>query len=154
MRRKEIETMTLGGPIYQAWIREYQEREYKKTLPHFVYFASNGNGYLKIGLTSNLKNRLRQLKHANPSTFYIDFIKVENKNEAQYVESVLHSIFNETKIAGEWFDEIKTYGIMEEKGFSIKQLKEDYQRFFNEFPLIETDARNYYLGEQSNVQTM
>jgi hypothetical protein len=65
-----------------------------------IYFISNEEGYIKIGYTNNLKQRLQSLKTGSSSKIYLcGFI-----NSGTYkMEQELHKKFRYLKKQGEWF---------------------------------------------------
>lgn len=68
-----------------------------------VYIMKADNDYLKIGRTSNLKRRTRDISRSAG----VNIIKIEHSSELEYsdrLESSLHKHFNEFRTAGEWFD--------------------------------------------------
>ena len=71
-----------------------------------VYFIQcNGkNGPIKIGVTSQLKERLETLQTGNPYELrLITSIKLRNMEEAFSLEKKLHKKFRRFLIRGEWF---------------------------------------------------
>lgn len=74
-------------------------------------------GVCKIGLTENLKSRIRNLKNSNssPEDLIYEYSEVEDMREA---ENYLHRFFYKKRIHGEWF-----------KGLSF----EDFWREINKY---------------------
>jgi hypothetical protein len=69
----------------------------------FVYLITNGDRY-KIGITSNLSQRLRQLQTGNDSK--LSFVKVKSVRSraiAMSIESDIHRGCNAVRSNGEWF---------------------------------------------------
>ena len=63
-----------------------------------LYFIQNGD-FVKIGRTSNIKNRLSQLQVSNPTPLKVlNFI--ENKG---HLEKDYHQKYNDFLVNGEWF---------------------------------------------------
>ena len=56
----------------------------------------------KIGLTSNLKQRISSLSNQNP--FEIKLITAIENNDIYKLESELHKKFADKNIKGEWFE--------------------------------------------------
>jgi len=73
-----------------------------KIISGFIYIAKcNHTGYYKIGYSiKNTKDRIAQLKTANPTLDLYKSIAVKNI----LFEKELHKIFEEKKVRGEWFD--------------------------------------------------
>ena len=60
---------------------------------------------VKIGYSSNPKGRLYALQNANP--FKLSLFGVWGpwkKSQIKYVESIVHNLFNDKRLRGEWFD--------------------------------------------------
>jgi predicted GIY-YIG superfamily endonuclease len=69
----------------------------------FVYLITNGDRY-KIGITSNLSQRLRQLQTGNDSK--LSFVKVKsvkNRAIALSIERDIHRGCRNVRSNGEWF---------------------------------------------------
>ena len=59
--------------------------------------------YYKIGFTKRkVEKRLKELKTGNPAEFKIEKVYVADKYGPN-IESILHSIFKNKKVDGEWF---------------------------------------------------
>ena len=97
--------MRLGDAEWCAMLRKHAERMYTATLPHYVYCISDGHGKVKIGITVNLEQREKQLKHANPDISIKDFIEVANRETAYKVEGELHECAYMFHVSGEWYTE-------------------------------------------------
>ena len=52
---------------------------------------------VKIGKTTDMKSRIRNIKTANPLVDYVHFCELD-------VEKLLHKCFNDFNYAREWFD--------------------------------------------------
>lgn len=96
--------MIHGDIEWCAWMRKRAEREYSSTLPHYVYCVSDGHGKVKIGITGNIEQRIKQLKHANPDIKLNAYITTKNRAEAFETEGALHELAYQSRISGEWFD--------------------------------------------------
>lgn len=86
------------------------EREYKDSLPHFVYFIKNEAGAIKIGITESLERRLKELQHGNSDELKIFcYISLPNRSVAYAFEFMFHDLFADFHMRGEWFngDEIE-----------------------------------------------
>lgn len=65
----------------------------------YVYFLRAGN-VVKIGFTTNLRQRWAALRIANPETTFIcHFVKGTQRTEREF-----HKRFSEYRVRGEWFD--------------------------------------------------
>lgn len=67
----------------------------------FVYVGFDSSGLFKIGITRDLKKRMRQYKTTNPNFQYL--CDMETHNPA-LVEAELHAKFGLLRKHGEWFD--------------------------------------------------
>ena len=71
----------------------------------FVYLIrgpKNGSEQLyKIGQTSNMQNRMRNLQTGSP--IKLEIVKFIQTEDALTIERKLHDAFRETRIRGEWF---------------------------------------------------
>ena len=89
---------------------------------YVVYFAEASNGLMKIGRSSNMPRRLKNLNNMSPvliSLFHI--LNCENANATRKLEEEFHRRFKSKNHHGEWFrlskvnkKEIKKYGETEE----------------------------------------
>lgn len=79
---------------------ELQVVDDRRLKPGYVYVAKCiTTGYYKIGFSKNPKNRIKQLKTANPTIeliFYNDVIDYS-------VEYMIHDKMKSKRIEGEWF---------------------------------------------------
>jgi hypothetical protein len=65
-----------------------------------VYFIQQGNGGpVKIGLTTNIENRLKELQQGNPNKLYV----LHTTTGGQNLERHLHKMFSNHRIKNEWF---------------------------------------------------
>ena len=71
----------------------------------FVYLIrgpKNGSEQLyKIGQTSNIQDRMRNLQTGSPTK--LEIVKFIQTDDALTIERKLHNTFKETRIRGEWF---------------------------------------------------
>lgn len=90
----------------------------------------------KIGISNNVYNRLAQLKCGCPTITIVyasDYLK-----NCFYVEQILHEIFADKKIAGEWFSEVdlslienivRSIGILADMEEEKKNLRKRNEKF-------------------------
>lgn len=77
-------------------------KKYEKATRGYVYFIRADGKYIKIGCTSNLKERLKSLKIASPNELELCFyIESDHYN---LIEKETHDYFSKHKKRGEWFD--------------------------------------------------
>lgn len=99
---EEIEEIPLFKKLNREWIEELKYIHKHQPLIYFIQEQSNG--YIKIGITANLKKRLIALQTANPNKLIlIGCIIYLNKEKAKETESNFHKNFSHLKINGEWF---------------------------------------------------
>lgn len=74
-----------------------------KPNPKYVYFvqAENG-GFVKIGKATNIFSRMQSLQNGSPVKLVLRKI-IEDENAGE-LELLLHDIFKEYRIRGEWFE--------------------------------------------------
>ena len=75
---------------------------------HFVYCAlcqdSGGSGYVKIGISSRIGDRISVLRTSSPIPIkFIGVLEVRSREKAREVELALHREFAPRKVRGEWF---------------------------------------------------
>lgn len=87
------------------WIED--QRQLKKevkpisnTTLGYIYFLS-GEGYVKIGKTTNLDNRMSNLKLCLP--FKVELLHTIKSKDINKDEATLHEIFATKRTNGEWF---------------------------------------------------
>lgn len=86
----------------------YYESRKNSRLVHsyasFVYFIDNQMGYIKVGWSTNYKQRLSMLQTATPFPLNIwALLGCNNRDEAQRVERYLHVLFDGNHVLNEWF---------------------------------------------------
>ncbi len=70
----------------------------------FVYFVqARGGGPVKIGMTSNVPRRLRQLQAASDEELVVRRTVRVHVSKARTMERNLHAHFDEARLDGEWF---------------------------------------------------
>jgi Meiotically up-regulated gene 113 len=65
-----------------------------------VYVGFDGTGLFKIGITSDTKKRLQQLRTANPTYYYLFSFPAD---KPAVIELSLHTKFESLRVSGEWF---------------------------------------------------
>jgi predicted GIY-YIG superfamily endonuclease len=70
----------------------------------YVYLIQNGRSHIKIGVSANPVDRMRELQTASskPLRLLASF-PFKSREEAFGVEQELHKKFNHLLISGEWF---------------------------------------------------
>ncbi|WP_422383230.1 GIY-YIG nuclease family protein [Roseibium album] len=79
---------------------EYTDRfgRHKKRLPNQLYFIKCGE-FVKIGITSDIRKRLGEIKNGNPHDLELLHITAGKRNE----ERALHIRFSKFRHRDEWF---------------------------------------------------
>lgn len=72
----------------------------KAPVAKYVYLISKGNGHFKIGITSNPKSRLSQIRTVEPN---VEILHNFFADDAIGAEAALHHAFKEKNVGGEWF---------------------------------------------------
>lgn len=107
----------IGGEITQAVAEELRKSNPGKFWPsadkqpantclndHFVYIGrKNNTEEYKIGITSDIENRIKSLKTGCPDFNIIASLNTKNKPISFRIERGLHASFAEQCIGGEWF---------------------------------------------------
>lgn len=79
-----------------------KSKEDQKATKGYVYFIRADGKYIKIGCTSNLKERFKSLKIASPNELELCFY-IET-DHCKLIEKEMHDYFSNYKMRGEWFD--------------------------------------------------
>lgn len=74
-----------------------------RTKSTHLYILSCG-GRIKIGVTSNIDQRLKSLQTGNPEQIVVEYIE-ERKNPTK-AERYLHKCFAKRRLVGEWFEDL------------------------------------------------
>lgn len=86
-------------PFYET----YTSKDTSKEKYQFLYLIQQkGTNLYKIGVTSNLNNRIQQLKIGNPDE--IEFVAHRKIRDPYKAERFLHLYFREKLVRGEWFE--------------------------------------------------
>jgi hypothetical protein len=86
------------------WVDVFKYKTVKKN--GFIYIITNDvyikNNWYKIGLTTNIDNRLKGLQTASPIPMKAIFSKeFENVKD---IESTIHDTYTDVRMEGEWFE--------------------------------------------------
>lgn len=73
-----------------------------------LYILSCG-GRTKIGVTSNIEQRIRSLQTGNPETIVLEYI--EERTNPTKAERYLHRCFAKKRLVGEWFSDLTVHEI-------------------------------------------
>lgn len=106
----------------------------------YVIRIQNTNKY-KIGITKNLKRRIKQFSTGNPENIKIDYFIATERYKT--LETELHEKFKTHRISGEWFefDEVELFKLESELAIMIEKSPDEYD-FYN-VKLISVLARVY-----------
>jgi len=92
--RAKAQTTGRNGEARQRW-RESRRKEAEQH--SVVYFVRRGDGAIKIGLTTNLTQRMDAFNHVHPVTL------LGTMPGHREVERSLHARFAAHRLHGEWF---------------------------------------------------
>lgn len=93
-----VPQVNYGGYVNAAWPREV-------VATHRVYFVragepdASGKAPVKIGFTTNVDKRMRQLQIACPAKLTV----IELVIGTQVIEAYFHRLLKDSRIHGEWF---------------------------------------------------
>ena len=69
-----------------------------------VYFISDGQGHMKVGVASDIVTRLSSMQVGNASELQVvHLIQMETLSEAYRLESEIHDALQHSRVRGEWF---------------------------------------------------
>jgi len=100
---------------------------------YYIYIISSKNSPVKIGITHDCEERLRNLQTGHSEKLTIQHRELVDKKKARLLEQILHRQLNYKRTHGEWFD------ISIED--AIKQLQWCIIRFEDD-PLLEYKFKN------------
>ena len=97
--------LSIFDPTYiDACLDEFYLDPKKNQAPAFVYFVSDSE-FIKIGVADNLKRRLKEIQMGNPRRCEIvAAFPCKSKSAAHQAEGLLHSIYRDYRMNGEWFN--------------------------------------------------
>lgn len=76
--------------------------DFKKT---GIYIISDQHGHIKIGKTTNLGRRLKEIQNGNPFQIKLLYFFDVQKDELDSYEQMFHKEFEKDRLNGEWFNE-------------------------------------------------
>ncbi|MGB4498081.1 MAG: GIY-YIG nuclease family protein [Methylococcaceae bacterium] len=113
-----------------------------------IYIIEDSAGHKKIGISSNIKQRVIQLNTANPVGI-ISVMTSEFMQNARIVEKQLHEANKKNRLNGEWFKEIVDFCGVEFSYLSIDVAKDAFVIFQDS--LIEIAKDRELTGETKSV---
>ena|SRR5690606_18039490 len=74
--------------------------------PYYLYFIQSGpDGAIKIGVTNDMKPRMKLLQNGNPIRLSVVMkIPFQSRDEAFAAEQYWHNLFASKRVLNEWFD--------------------------------------------------
>jgi predicted GIY-YIG superfamily endonuclease len=81
---------------------EARKRYEESKIKGFVYLMRSGNGYHKIGITKNIKQRVNGIRIEFP--IEIDVVHYIASNNHRGVEKFLHKKYSSKRVQHEWFN--------------------------------------------------
>jgi len=123
-----------------------------------VYFVSDGE-YVKIGYTSDIKERMQSLQIGNPRRLKMLFcIGCRNEYFALQLETFLQSIYQGRHVLGEWYDILNYIDVYKFKVLFGSNFSSTYQKMSaykrhieNETPRYDDKGRRLYPNECQNA---
>lgn len=123
-----------------------------------VYFISDGE-YVKIGYTSDIKERIQALQIGNPRRLKLLFsIGCRDEYSALQLETFLQSVYQGRYVLGEWYDILNYIDIYKFKVLFGENYCSTYQRMSaykrhveNEKPRFDNKGRRLYPNETQNA---
>jgi hypothetical protein len=98
-RGKIVDGYYLDKHGVEIFLRAVGKSKAKSTILYVI--AMEGTDFIKIGIASNVKKRLKALQTGNPIKLNIEMsLRVDNANELEYE---LHRAFANSRVLGEWF---------------------------------------------------
>ena len=96
---------------------------------HYLYLIKmSGTSWVKIGISNNYKNRLKNLQTSSPKT--LKLVAVIKTDYATIYEKILHCHYNNLKMQGEWFNfKDKEKLLNRYKNYPIKTLKAELKKY-------------------------
>ncbi len=109
---------------------------------HYIYFittvSEKGGDHLKIGVTTDIDNRVKQIQTGCPLPIKVDcLIPASSKQHAYDLEAQLHSKFAEYMTCGEWFVKAKVYSNMSIQSV-LKAAKKNNDKSFRRSRLVRS----------------
>lgn len=86
-------------------------------MANYVYFITDFHGHIKIGIASNIRNRINVLQTGNPYKLrLLAALSVPCAEDALEIEKHLHNLFDSERLEGEWFkcDKVVDYLMQDE----------------------------------------
>ncbi len=77
---------------------------------YIISCGNDDNKIYKIGVTSNIENRIKSLQTGNPQLITLEWI--DERLKPTLAEKYLHRVFQKYRQEGEWF-----------KGISVRQIR-------------------------------
>lgn len=71
---------------------------------YYIYIISSKNSPVKIGITHDCEERLRNLQTGHSEKLTIHHRELVDKNKARILEQIIHKQLNYKRTHGEWFD--------------------------------------------------
>jgi len=69
----------------------------------YVYGIRHEHGFIKVGSSHDPMDRCKQLKTATPYNLYL-YTTIEIIGDREQVEQHIHSVYDEHRVSGEWFE--------------------------------------------------
>lgn len=88
--------------LYEELTGVSTKKKKEEKINGYVYFVESDTGFIKVGMTSSLKSRVKSLQSASPHKLELKgYIKTTRYG---FLEGQIHNHFSNSKTNGEWFD--------------------------------------------------
>ncbi len=128
---------------------DHNESETNEQAKAYVYFVAQAqSNFIKIGATTDVVARLKQLQTGNPQRLIImRVIEFETIEDARWVETILHRRYRSLKLGayGEWFA-VSPLDIMEDINFALAVGEHVLGHVIRDIPSDATSQINFYSG--------
>lgn len=120
-----------------------------------IYFLQNKNGFIKIGQTTNLKQRLKAFKNANPENLNL-LLSLPIEISDDLSEKTIHQKFKKYRYKGEWFkpnqeiyDFITSYGGKTQQEDIRKGTTNEFVQYLKK--LVQNADNSFYVDKGEEI---
>ena len=141
--------------------QKQRKRHGKKEPTDKVYLLSNPafEGLYKIGITNNIKHRIKQLDTGVPAPFKLEVLFKAKGRKASRVEQMLHNFFNELRAVNGEFFELDDTNIIQlilwsmSVGCEIIQANTVWDDFLDDMSTMIRDREDSYQSELCEIRS-
>ena len=92
---------------------------------NYIYVIGGTEKPYKIGITNNLKRRLKDIQTGHPFKLHVHYSEEIPMEQVRLIEQNIHNTIRHKKTHGEWFDISLEDAIAEVKHARIRYLKDE-----------------------------